>query len=200
MSSKTHPHICEQCGISFLGKKDQRFCSHAHFRVWSKGRLNVGLIRSPETRKKIGDGSRGHVDSDETRQKKSVSHSGPLHYRWEEDRVALKERLKWGNALRKMLTRAIKKSNLPKTAKAFVMLGYTPEEFRNHIQGLFEPWMNWSNHGNGPGTWQIDHIKTVASFPIGTSPSVINALSNIRPLSTEENLKRPKDKRSLCVA
>lgn len=37
-------------------------------------------------------------------------------------------------------------------------LGYTFEELRSHLESKFKPWMNWRNHGQGPNTWQIDHV------------------------------------------
>jgi hypothetical protein len=38
--------------------------------------------------------------------------------------------------------------------------------------------MTWDNHGE----WHIDHIKMVCEFDKTTHPSIVNALSNLRPL------------------
>jgi len=49
--------------------------------------------------------------------------------------------------------------------------------------------MTWENYGE----WEIDHKKPIGSFEIGTSPAVINALSNLQPLWwAENNAKRDK--------
>lgn len=67
-------------------------------------------------------------------------------------------------------------------------LGYSFVEFREHIEALWEPWMTWDNHGE----WHVDHVKPIVSFLDEgvTDPSVVNALSNLRPISAEENLAK----------
>lgn len=39
----------------------------------------------------------------------------------------------------------------------FSFLPYTVDELKQHLEKQFEPWMNWSNYGNGKGKWSIDH-------------------------------------------
>ena len=78
------------------------------------------------------------------------------------------------------------------------MLGYSALDLKQHIESMFTEGMSWDNHGE----WHIDHIKQVVSFNSDTAPSVVNALSNLRPLwaTTREingiiyegNLNRPK--------
>src|SRR5258708_7402811 len=54
-------------------------------------------------------------------------------------------------------------------------LPYTMEELKQYLKSLFEPWMNWKNHGqydantwdeNDQSTWklQIDHIDPHSNF------------------------------------
>lgn len=38
-------------------------------------------------------------------------------------------------------------------------LGCSIDELILYIESKFQPGMSWGNRGNGPGTWQIDHIK-----------------------------------------
>ena len=42
------------------------------------------------------------------------------------------------------------------------IVGYTVDDLKNHLESLWEPWMNWENYGiykpDGPKVWQIDHI------------------------------------------
>ena len=38
--------------------------------------------------------------------------------------------------------------------------------------------MSWQNHGQ----WHIDHIRPFCTFDKDTKPSIVNALSNLRPL------------------
>jgi hypothetical protein len=67
-------------------------------------------------------------------------------------------------------------------------LGYTPEDFKNHIESLWKEGMSWENHGE----WHIDHIKPVKAFLDEglTDPSVVNSLDNLRPIWAEENLAK----------
>lgn len=161
--------LCPYCNKEYeTQNKNQRYCSVSH------------AVRARPS------------DSAETRLKKSVSHRGSRHYRWNPDREDQRLRNRLGNHLRKMLKRALDAKSVAKVDSSFKMLGYTPQQLREHIESQFEVWMNWSNWGQGPGTWQVDHIQLVSSFPKGTPPSVVNALSNLRPLGYEENMKRPK--------
>ena len=193
MRKLSHTHICQNCSIQFMGKKKQRFCCKSCSNIWAKGRLNVGMKRSVETRALIGLAAKGRKDSIETTLKRSLSHRGLKHYRWNSNRDEQLLKNKLGHFCRKVVERALKGD--PKEGRSFALLGYTPVELRNHLESLFEPWMNWSNWGRGPGTWQIDHIRLLSSFPKGTTPAVINALSNLRPLSYEQNMARPKFER-----
>ena len=58
------------------------------------------------------------------------------------------------------------------------MLGFSATELKQHIESLFTEGMSWDNYGE----WHIDHIKRVSEFDKNSSPSIVNALSNLRPL------------------
>jgi hypothetical protein len=82
-------------------------------------------------------------------------------------------------------------------------LSYTSKELKEHIESLFEPWMNWENWGtynlktwndNNVATWkwQIDHIIPHSSFKYNSMEDIefkkCWALSNLRPYSAKQNL------------
>lgn len=69
------------------------------------------------------------------------------------------------------------------------LLGYTHEDLTTHIERQFEKWMSWDNYGK---KWCIDHIVPIKHFlSIGVKdPSVINALSNLRPICIKENSRK----------
>jgi len=71
-------------------------------------------------------------------------------------------------------------------------VGYTAEDFKKHIESLWEPGMSWKNHGLGKGTWQVDHIKEVMQFVEEgiTDTKVIHSLSNLQPLWDGEHRKK----------
>lgn len=89
---------------------------------------------------------------------------------------------------RQILNRVVRAAKKDKTESTEATHGYTVEVFKNHIASQFEEWMHWGNHGE----WHIDHIKPVSLFIAEgvTDPSIINALSNLHPLSAADNIRK----------
>ena len=81
-------------------------------------------------------------------------------------------------AWRRLLYRLLYQFDKPKEFSTHQLLGYSALELKNHISNLFTEGMSWNNHGE----WHIDHIKPVSDFNENTHPSVVNALSNLRPI------------------
>jgi hypothetical protein len=81
-------------------------------------------------------------------------------------------------AWRGLLRRTLRFSGRKKTDKTVKMLGYTESDLKLHIESLWLPEMNWQNYGE----WHIDHIRPISSFDKDTNPSIVNALSNLRPM------------------
>lgn len=98
-----------------------------------------------------------------------------------------------------LLHMVLHSKKVEKTCRTSEMLGYDPSTLRKHLEGLFSSGMSWSNHGVGPGKWNVDHIKPINTFPAGTHPSVVNSLKNLRPLWFEENVRRPYDGSDVLV-
>ena len=79
-----------------------------------------------------------------------------------------------------------------KEGKTIELLGYSPIEFKKHIENLFTEGMSWENHGE----WHVDHIKPVSKFDSSTPIKIVNSLNNLQPLWAIDNLiKRDK----LCI-
>lgn len=87
---------------------------------------------------------------------------------------------------------ALRTQGRTKGGRTFAMLGYSPADLIAHIEAQFEPWMTWDNWGVGQGTWQIDHIRPVATFDLRDANQVklCWALDNLRPLCSIENSER----------
>jgi hypothetical protein len=62
-------------------------------------------------------------------------------------------------------------------------VNYTSNDLKNHLESLFESWMNWSNIGE----WEVHHNVPVSWFEPNTPPRIINDLKNLYPLSKKEN-------------
>jgi NUMOD3 motif len=72
-------------------------------------------------------------------------------------------------------------------AERQVMLGYSLQELRSHIERQFVDGMTWENYGRRG--WHIDHIVPIVKFLREgiTDMRLIHALSNLRPLWAAEN-------------
>lgn len=90
---------------------------------------------------------------------------------------------------RSMLQRVLAMSKKKKNTKTFEAVGYTCEQFVAHIEKQFTNGMSWSLIGKGV---EIDHIIPIIHFIKNgvTEVSVINALSNLRPIMSIENRKK----------
>jgi hypothetical protein len=75
----------------------------------------------------------------------------------------------------------------PKSYRTKDILGIEWNEFRDYIEGMFEPWMNWDNHGHGRGKWALQHIipKTYAE----TEDDIyrLNYYKNLMPMDFSDN-------------
>jgi 5-methylcytosine-specific restriction endonuclease McrA len=70
------------------------------------------------------------------------------------------------------------------------LVSFSLDELKNHLESLWESWMNWDNRGQWKKdikTWHIDHIK-----PISLCNSFEEAwqLSNLQPLEAKKNLSK----------
>jgi hypothetical protein len=79
--------------------------------------------------------------------------------------------------------RRIKNNKFSDTQK---LLGCSWEEAKVYIESLFIEGMSWENHGNGPGTWNIDHVRPVCTFE-EHELHLMNRIQNLQPLWWEEN-------------
>lgn len=101
------------------------------------------------------------------------------------------------DSMRNMLTRVLRFTGKKKNTKTEDALGYTKNELVSHLESLFDENMSWDNYGS---YWEIDHIRPLSKMIKSgeRSPSVINALDNLRPLKVEEN-RAKFDKELECL-
>lgn len=68
----------------------------------------------------------------------------------------------------------------------YTELGYTKYDLINHLERQFSADMTWGNHGE---VWEIDHINPIKWYLANdiTDVSIVNALTNLRPLSKVDN-------------
>lgn len=83
-----------------------------------------------------------------------------------------------------------------KTGSAVSDLGCSIVELKMHLESQFYPhpiagtMMSWDNYGNGPMTWQIDHIKELRSFDLNNRSEFLDACNymNLQPLWFEDHI------------
>jgi len=95
--------------------------------------------------------------------------------------------------------RALKSRYINKNKEsAWDYLPFTATQLKDHLEKLWESWMNWDNYGgrlNEPRkTWHLDHIVPQNNFNFTSmnDPQFIEcwSLSNLRPLDKHENRKK----------
>ena len=82
------------------------------------------------------------------------------------------------------IMRAVKKN---KKMKSLEYLGCSLDEFRKHIESLWQEGMSWDNHGFDG--WHLDHIKPIDWFIKNSDdPWQANHYTNLQPLWARENI------------
>lgn len=102
------------------------------------------------------------------------------------------------------INKALFKNKSNKNKKSCLdYLPYSIQELKSHLEKHFEYWMSWDNYGSykkskwndddmSTWTWQIDHIIPQSNLPYFSMKEdnflVCWSLSNLRPLSSKQNL------------
>jgi hypothetical protein len=115
--------------------------------------------------------------------KEKIKNRNKIYYKENKDKLNKSKRDYYEKNIhafiwRKLLKRTLHQFKNNKTDSTYNLLGYTCDELRTHIENQFTEQMSWSNYGE----WHVDHIKHVCTFDKNTHPSIVNALSNLRPL------------------
>lgn len=165
--------------------------SHAHVGIKCPRSVQY-CQKMSERRRGSGNPMFGKKKSKKAIEAQRIAVSGPNNYGWISDRKEAARRIKQRQAMYGLLWRILRRGSFSKQQHTENELGYTRDQLISHLEQLWEPWMNWENHGRGPKTWQIDHIRPVNTFPPQALPSEVNALSNLRPLESLQNLRRSR--------
>jgi len=70
------------------------------------------------------------------------------------------------------------------------MLGCSLVEFKLHLESLFQPGMTWENYGSGRNKWNIDHRHPLSLAKSEKELYKLNHHSNLRPMWSQDNLKK----------
>ena len=107
---------------------------------------------------------------------------------------------KFKHNIRNNVRDAFKQTGFKKLSKTEQILGCTLDEFKQHIESLFEPWMTWDNYGNPKDgiyelnkTWDVDHIIPLSNANNEADIIKLNHYSNLQPLCSYTNRFIKKD-------
>lgn len=103
--------------------------------------------------------------------------------------------------VRNLIRSSIVSIGKKKNTKTELILGCSFEEFKQHIESLWQPWMNWDNKGNPKDgvyelnkTWDIDHIIPISTAKTENDVIRLNHYSNYQPLCSYNNRFIKKNK------
>ncbi len=94
--------------------------------------------------------------------------------------------------LRARFWRALNAQACSKRESTLALWGCSVDELKTRLERQFRPGMTWANWGRDPGTWQIDHIKPLASFDLADLEQQRAAChySNLQPLWHDDHLRK----------
>ena len=99
--------------------------------------------------------------------------------------------------LKRNIRGVLKKNGFSKKSKTLDILGCSYDDFKKHIESLWEPWMNWGNYGLYNGElnygWDIDHIIPSSSACSEEDVYKLNHYSNLQPLCSKINRDIKRD-------
>ena len=88
--------------------------------------------------------------------------------------------------IRNLIRISIKSRGLKKNTKTFNILGCTIDEFKIHIEKLFEPGMSWNNYPE----WQLDHKIPISWSKNEEDILKLNHHTNFQPKWAFENMSK----------
>jgi hypothetical protein len=110
---------------------------------------------------------------------------------WTKNKKLTDPLYKLKTSIRTSIYIALKRNGYTKKSKSYEILGCSFEHFKSHIESLWEPWMNWTNHGKYNGElnhgWDIDHIIPLSSATTKEGLLKLNHFSNLQPLCSKNN-------------
>jgi hypothetical protein len=117
-----------------------------------------------------------------------------IRNRYKKKKYSIDPLFKLKENVRNLIRGSLSSIGKRKNTKTEQILGCSFIEFKQHIESLWEPWMNWSNKGNPKDgvyepnkTWDIDHIIPSSNAETEDDVYKLNHYSNYQPLCTYYN-------------
>lgn len=181
-------NICEPDGFQSVCKKCRK-----EYRDKNKDKINIvnKLWRESNKERKYD------MDKNYRANNKEKINSNKRVYEKNKRKIDLLYKL--SSNIRRTMLLCFKNKNFGKNSSTLNILGCTFEEFKQHIESQFLPWMNWDNYGNACETleyncsWDLDHIIPMSSAETEEEVYLLNHWSNFQPLCSKVNRWEKKD-------
>ncbi len=96
-----------------------------------------------------------------------------------------------------LIKSSIRNKGIKPNTNTLNILGCSINEFKQHLESRFEPWMDWENRGLYNGTsnhgWDIDHIIPLATAITEDDVYRLNHYTNLQPLCSYINRDIKRD-------
>jgi hypothetical protein len=113
---------------------------------------------------------------------------------YQKNKMATDILYKMKNNIKNYIKNSIKNLNFNKSKGTIDIIGCSFQELKSNLESKFEPWMNWENYGNPKDgilepnkTWDIDHIKPLATAKDICELINLNHYTNLQPLCSYVN-------------
>ena len=88
--------------------------------------------------------------------------------------------------IRARITSYCRNIQIEKNFRTINALGCTAQEFKEHLERLFQMGMTWENYGLGG--WVVDHIKPISLAKTSDEVYLLNHYTNLQPMWERDNL------------
>lgn len=178
---KNKDHLLESKRRYYYDNKDEILTKHKKYRSENKETLDKKKKEYNKENKELINRIKKNW-----RDRNKDYHNNYMKDRLENDEIF---RLKF--YIRNSIRSSFKNKGIRKNLKTQEILGCSFEEFKIHLESMFEPWMSWENYGKYNGElnygWDIDHIIPMVTASSEEEVIKLNYFNNLQPLCSYIN-------------
>lgn len=92
--------------------------------------------------------------------------------------------------INRLISQGLRANGHRKNSRTAEILGCSLEEFKIHLESLFEPGMTWDNYGKGLDKWNVDHHYPQSAAKTEEEVLKLNHYTNLRPMWESKNKEK----------
>ena len=171
--------------LTVIEQVDKKIGKHGQPIVYLKCKCDCGKEKVLK-HKAFLPGERQQTESCGCLQKETMSN---ILKRWKS-----KELSKFASSVRGNINGAISRRGFHKSISSEKLLGCTVEEFCLYIESFFQTGMSWSNYGNRPGQWSLDHTCPCSQAQNEEEVLALQNFKNFKPMFHLDNISKSASK------